>query len=635
MEFYLMDLAKFLTIVKERSDPWNYPSKAQLARQNRLLTILNMRALTRLKGRLRSQNLLLAMRCNLQLGKTDANIQLWSTVGKELPTSVYRDMAENIVANAFYAKNKMVDALNIYVRQGDMASIKLLYNTDSTIQLIRALQPTHSSSYALRWLVQRYVNDAQEAQDVSPYSGEPQPLRPEFKHEVQSFIAYADSIAAVPSEPLAQMWKTAAAWLTYLYGDAATAQKRIMEACQLPNTDGQTATTARIIRFYISTAQAQPSQAFDTYAAGEVQWLMERLKNNRTTYGQDMSFDADAAALHRIIYQQLAPFYKRHQHYGTYLRLMAALDRFRAEFPYDSNAFAISFNPQSIKENYWANHFMEGIDSLSTNEVIAAVTALEAPAVLPMDKLLAPYTPQNHSYLHDIVGTRLMAQGRWADAIDHLQQVTPAFVSRQNIATYMATRQPEVVIWEQRQRNYADERDTTLRFSIHPKLVFARTVNELEAKLPILNNEDRLPVLLRLANLYMQASYRGNCWFLTHYGWSVIDTVRVGEKDFVKTAVHYLDEGLQTATGTHRLAFLFGKVFCLDSGWRTWGTQSVGNIKLTHLTPQTESYRTMEQLYKLCRQMPAEIPSYISQCDDLKDWETLHRLAPPLFGVQR
>ena len=45
-----------------------------------------------------------------------------------------------------------------------------------------------------------------------------------------------------------------------------------------------------------------------------------------------------------------------------------------------------------------------------------------------------------------------------------------------------------------------------------------------------------------IAVRFFQASFKGDCWFLTHYGWSCGDEQNPQEKDFLQAAVTYLNE---------------------------------------------------------------------------------------------
>ena len=69
---------------------------------------------------------------------------------------------------------------------------------------------------------------------------------------------------------------------------------------------------------------------------------------------------------------------------------------------------------------------------------------------------------------------------------------------------------------------------------------FCKEMLQLESQYRLAKKETRADIAYQLASRYYQASCYGDCWYLTHYGWSCIDSARSYEKDFAQTYVIYI-----------------------------------------------------------------------------------------------
>ena len=86
MVSYVKNLQKYLKCVdveQSKQYEWNYPSKEEIATQQRDLQAIRTYALGNTKTKLRSQHALLYMRCNMMLGRHQDNINYWEQTASQ------------------------------------------------------------------------------------------------------------------------------------------------------------------------------------------------------------------------------------------------------------------------------------------------------------------------------------------------------------------------------------------------------------------------------------------------------------------------------------------------------------------------------------------------------------------------
>ena len=113
-----------------------------------------------------------------------------------------------------------------------------------------------------------------------------------------------------------------------------------------------------------------------------------------------------------------------------------------------------------------------------------------------------------------------------------------------------------------------------------------------------------------LATRLYQASYEGDCWYLTHYGWSCMDTVRTGERDIILDAINYLGES--SLKGDQDLQF--NSLYALAFIRRDNAAEGYPFIY-----PGEKEYKALAQLNNFLALNPAyQSNRYVSHCDVLR-----------------
>ena len=227
MVVYLDELKKYLDISDQMQETWDYPTKEQLAERKQTLQNMIVKADAHRNGKMGVQWRLLRMRANMVLGKHQDNLTYWHNVASQLSPSVYKDMMQNIYAGALMNTGNRIEACNEFARQGDMLSMKWGMRNYRNIAGIKTIYAENPNMAVLSYLVQDFVNNAQETLDsyTKDEKGEMIPVDDEWmrmvdarvasKQDVDEFIGFAQKVLKEKKTDSPALWKAAIGELQY------------------------------------------------------------------------------------------------------------------------------------------------------------------------------------------------------------------------------------------------------------------------------------------------------------------------------------------------------------------------------------------------------------------------------------
>lgn len=602
MVSYLENLKKYLdcvTIEQQKQNEWNYPSKEEIAQQQKDLQAIRNYALGKTKTKLRSQHALLYMRCNMMLGRHQENITYWEQTAKGFIDTVYRDMMENIYAGALYKSGRGAEAAELFAEMGDCNSLMTQFYKKRSYQAIRQHYLENPTSKVLPFLVQDFVNNAQEAIDGAGEEGAfggKLFIRDLTKDEVWQMRNFCEIVVREGKTDTPILWKTAKAWLEYMYGDKKQATKDILAATKLDGTV-RMKECARAILLYITADQAKDGEDFDNYLADELAWLDEKIKEPEGS--NDGYF---YRVKNRLTHQALT---KRYTNRPT---IAVAILKASGTYLYDTY-----------------------IDTMRVDGLERYLIYTNTPAKTKLDKYLKASIEKNDTILEDLIGTKYMRLCQWDKAIKWLEHIPAKYYNGQGYQIYAYVRKTDVEPWVKRQWitdenfEYARKYNWTLREN--PKLVFAKEMQMKEGTLHLLSGKAKQQSCYDLAVRYAQASFTGDCWYLMRDAKSANDSVRVNETDLRAKALNYLQEAALTNDFTLKEKALFGMAWSelyrtsdFETGnkdlWResVWSEQAGDWVwKVKRQSPQ---YRAFQGLADLEKQNPNRTAQYVSRCDE-------------------
>ena len=434
-------------------------------------------ALGKLKSRLRSQHALLYMRCNMMLGNHAENITFWEQTGCRYIETVYKDMMKNIYAGAL-AKNGQSDRAGaMFAETGDWASLMTLYYKKRSYDAIRAEYLRNPNSPVLPFLLQDFVNNAQEAVDGTNdwgYAGKLF-IRDIQRSEARQMCQLATQVVKDGKSNCPLMWQSAKVWLEYLFGDRKQSLAGLKTLDALDGTQ-RMRDNARVLTFYVTSAMSSVSDQYNDYLAGELVWL-ESMQKSDDHYGH---------ALDRTIHQVLADKYL------------------------DVNRPEVAIALYNIDR---AGEFDSFIDTMAVERLKKVMDYANSPATTALDRYLKSRQKIDPVAMNDLIGTKYLRLCQWEKALTWLVKVPLSYVNGKGYQPYAARRKWTVEPWLRRQwltwdQAYGSEQP---QLRSNPKVDFAREMMDMEHKLTLLKGQLREQHCYDLAVRYAQAYFTGDC----------------------------------------------------------------------------------------------------------------------------
>ncbi len=580
---YVNNLERYLQCAQDVvAESWDYPSKEDVAKRNRVINSILLYAQGKLTSRLRSQHGLLFMRCNMLLGKHSANITFWEQTASKYIESVYKEMMKNIYAGALYKTGQTGRAAQIFAEQGDWESLMTQFYLKRSYAAIRQEYLRDPNSAALPFLVQDFVNNTQEAVDEDGYGK--LFVRDISTREAEQMVQFAGQVVKEGKTKTPALWMTARAWIEYLLGNPVQALAHIDEALKLDGTDWMK-NCARVIRLYIHSSQYQVSSQFDTYIGTELAWMQQMSEQTCESFYEN--------ALDRIVHQHLAEKYAKAGRIETSLGLLAATHAYEYEY---------------------------ALDTLEVHSLLSFIDYFNNPSANVLDRYLKPRITFDSFNLDDLIGTKYLRLCQWDEAIPWLKKVPMSYYNSRGYAIYAARRKPDVEPWIKRQwlpmgaeYEYAEQHMT-----VNPKITFATDMRDREAQLATLKGRAYQQACYDLAVRYAQASFTGDCWFLMRDGKSECDEVRANETDLNAKTVDLLRRASQTTDMQLKERALFALSYAYLNPDRWFESEWNRNTSKYIIKPQSNTlqYNAFATLAAFEQTNSKGVSTYVSRCDE-------------------
>ena len=598
----------FKTCEAYTEDAWNYPTKQQMAQRQKSFQNVLAAAKAYRGTALRPQYVLLQMRANMMLGYNNANIALWNSTASRLAQSVWRDAMRNIYARALLKSGQRTRACNIYAEQGDVQSIKNVMRNFRNLAGIKTIFAQNPNAPTLHFLVQDFVNNVQETLDQKAAGFDDAEwfktidAKLVYRKEAMAFVQFAVVAAANANVKSPSLWLAAASMVDYLIGNS---QRAIAEADKAVEADGteRMRDNARAIRLLVSTRTNKPTAEYTDYLLAEFRWLDAKIKEERGNSSEYENHYTDVKD--RVVHHGLEPLFRKVGMDNTALALCAMMN---AEGNYNN----VTYGP-------WDEYFSK-MDSLKADRLADYYQYLSTPHANAFETYCTQNTYHDADYFNDLIGTKLIAEGRFADAIPYLKKVGMSLLSTQMISIYSSQRHYDTPRWFGKQR--VEEAYEPVKVTRNAKLDFCMDMTDRLSRYNLTREgSDRQQMAYDLAVRYYQASCYGDCWYLTHYYHSVMDSARSWEKDFAAETVKYLNVAKQSDDVRLRYRSLYALAFMPVEPWATVEYDTSNGYKeVLVVHPKSAQYMALSDLDMFAKAYPNAIDDYTRRCDVLREF---------------
>jgi len=614
-------------------DGWEYPTKEQV--RERTSKVMDILAFSRKYSgkRFAARYALLTMRAYFTTGSYQQAADYWRTTGSRLPQSVYRDMMENIYAGCLYRLGSRREAVEIYARQEDFRSLKYCVNKKRSLEGIRQVYGENPNSPTLVYLVQDFVNNTQETIDALAMDRSSSKVdeewfaqldcRPHYKADIEAFISFARTVIAEGRTSAPCLWQTAIGCLEYLMADYSAAKADLEKAVNMAGTQ-RMRENARAI-YAVNSVNAEPlSAGYGKWLVGELRWLDEMAY--RDAVDKVPTDDHYNDVRERLVYRNLIPKYESQGLHNEALLLYALMADDSPQF-YQGNCRSPYMRYDCTWNGDYSTEYFGKLDVLTSSEAKAYYRLITGRPSGAIEQYALSKAYRDADFYNDLIGTKLLGEGKFDEAEEYLSRVSLDFVRKQNIAGYEVLVDYNADKWFSNQSGKQVYDNIGSRLSENKKLTYCRTMQLLEREYRVMRkSEVKLEKAYKLASLYYQASYEGDCWWLKQYGLSCLqDSVKPGTKDFVQQAIDYLEESVRSSDRELMQKSAYALAFIRRDPWIITGWDSRTN---TWYSDDNPLYNRGSRQYKALRRLAGIASSggtlapYISHCDVLKQFRS-------------
>ena len=600
---YMRLLNKYLYNNGAGDTEWNYPTKAQLANRKTVISQVKSQAMAYRGSKLKNQYALLVMRCNMTQKNHQANINYWNNTASKLKDSPYKNWMKDIYAGALYNSGQKDKACEIYAELGDMTSIKYCMRKKRNLQGIKEEYATNPNSPTLIFLVQDFVNNTQETLDNN---SDPELMKYVeatgiYQNDIDGFIDFAGKVLKEGKTKSPAMWEAARGFVNYMNNNQDDAIKQLTNAQNLAGTQ-RMRDNARACLMLASIKSARPDDKYFDYITGEYKWLDQVAGVTETDkYGNDPHYHD---VYERVTYDNLVP------------------QLFKWGMPNAATA-VLGMADEHCNQGEYANV----IEHFSSNEYEEFYSYLKNGEKSSLEKMAVSKINLPEVAFNDEMGTKLLREGEFQSAIPYLEKVPLSYVQEQGIADYMARKDYNKEIWLKRQFiSPWKEFETEAKLTENAKLTYCRDMLTLDKEIANATGEARNQLLFKKANLLYQASYKGDCWYLTHYAQSANDEQQKNEYDFVESARTLLREIEKNTTDINtQLKSIFAQTFIVGENSEYCVQKKFDYSTSTFVNTlffDTPHYRAMTLLDKFYQDNNLQA-DYMSKCDIYKRFVAL------------
>ena len=600
------------------NDGWDYPTKQQLAQRKVTLNRIKKAALAYKGTRYKNRYAYLVMRCNMTQKAHKDNIRYWEKVASKLKDNLFKVEMKNMYAGALYNIGQKEKACDIFVEMGDLTSIKYCVRKQRNLEGIKKEYAQNPNLPTLNFLVQDFVNNTQESIDCNYDSefNEELDTKTILKRESMNFIKFASKVLKEGKTKSPSMWEAARGFINYLYGNQEAAIKQLTNARTLAGTQ-RMKDNARACLALAKTHEAQPTNEFFDYLLGEFKWLQNKSglnnKHEGFGYGYCDYYYTDPhyqEVLHRIAVQELIPRFKEWNMPEAALATHCMVDSLDGSSHFDKWA--------------WGGRSKDELDSIPSNELSKFYSYLKRKDVSNLEQWINSQV-FDEATLNDLMGTKLIRENKCYEAIQYLEKVPLDYYSSQEISLFMNQRDYKKERWMKQQTKQAEPNDNwRARVNKNEKLKFCRDIININRQIDESEGEKKLQLMYQKASMLFQASFYGDCWYLSQYYTSAYsDNAPVSTAVLADKALSLLRKVKRTTNDNqlklkslYGLTYIYGRTdkYFFDGIW-----DGNGN-RIEEIDTQCKHYHALTRLNNFVNHNNLNHVSFISKCDVIKEF---------------
>ena len=462
-------------------------------------------------------------------------VEYWNREQVFFKKGTLRDMAIDYVAGCLIRTNQPQKATQLYAENGD-GQKALQIQKGTREERFDWLYQYNPNDPCLLTQMQQFVHDIERWEDR--WDGQFHSSATEYAPLYQRVKRICQEKRCRDMSP----WYYTMAFLADKTGKTKEGICYIQKA-ETAVRQQELSNSIRVLKTYLTTkATAKYTEDFERYLFGELQWMDQMIRQRLDNFTKNHII-ANGAYKHicgisqyywndmlrKIVISEVVPLCLRSGYQTRALQYLNMADnrifnltRFKMRDSYSDYEYAespgkenfISWKDFRLKENLpndyvcneydYQNDFFINLDSLDVMFVKRLQYRMTHP-ICELDHFLTERSYTDPQFYNDIIGTKLIAAARYAEAVPYLEKISERFNKSRNIYPY-CKHDPFTM-----KRN--DKPDAFYR------LHFAQRMVALERKIAATEDNNEKAELM-LSYVYgMKNSMNYRCWALTSYYW--------------------------------------------------------------------------------------------------------------------
>lgn len=471
------------------TNAWDYkkPSPQQL--QNLLSKIDHLKT----TGALTQRKTFLKMRCLYALKDYTACLRLWDNFASQWDPSPLRDRFEGYIAGIQFQKGNYDEALPLYFKQGDGESIRLCVNRMLESTSIEREYEKDPNALILGYILEDYANYFYHAKYDSYWTPgeEGYPIWTKVVTERDKVLQLAERVVKEGKARDLQMWQAFIGFVQMTSGQNDEAYESFCKAEKLRG-NGVVKPLIRDYKFCANLGRSQQPKNMDAI-------IVEELKHEKQVAQSDnKALDVERGVLYSL-YDDL--LYNRIDKYFE--------QKNEPTMRYLSQVAMHSWDIWKIDNEYNTDQVKEIRNAVLTNG-----------GGNPLYRDLVSMSGVSADRLTEMVGTKLIREGKFAEAATYLEQVSHGYIAHQNITPYLMCR-PMFNTKPFMRVTYDEVFEVDSALVENRKLQFCQQAVEYQQQAEqAINAEQRAQAYYDLAKLLFHGSAAGDWWAISQYSHS-------------------------------------------------------------------------------------------------------------------
>ena len=559
----------------------------------------------------------------------DGVMKVWkkNEKSKDLSPALRNRMA-GYVGGVLYRQEKYPEALDYFIQSGDDNSIRWCVEKLAGADNLAKLYNHDPNSAAISYVLEDFINYLIAESHAEEYENYFTVYDPEIREtlglkdydvEAQTgeMMALCRRVLEEGKSNNPMMWATTLGTLQTLEGNIEEGLNTLKDAKNLNGTGSMRDNLDNFTLWALMLDSGKGNNESDREFANAFDAYYKKVEKESLAASRDFSKKTrDARSTYDF------PAYPSYNFLTNFMKEEAVKHYNKVGQPQRAMAYlAMIDNLPAVNGTEYYGEIRDMINETGpVADGIAFIKYAESPTPADdIDRLMQPYAKKYLNLANDAVGTRLMREGKFKEALPYLSKVDPKWARTQPIAPYL----DDCIIFPE----YYDFAKTShhtnwdpYHSTINYKATFCAEMIDAMEEYDKLSGDDKALKALEIAGMCHFASPQGKGWGISDYAWSTTKP----ENEFTDMMRKWIDRAVSHATAVNTKMLAYYGLLSLSSG--------KGEYDYLYPITTKYDYNTGKTYYCLDSPTPAQLkaldyiashwymdnlPSHISHCDVL------------------